>query len=141
MICFQKKTDARRGMTLLEATVALFIVSAVVLAILQLVSVTGNQRRSLEVRRMALQEVANEAERIAVMPWEQSSPDELNHWEPAEDLLAVSPRAKCSVTVSEEPGSPLARRIRLSIAQTSAASEPIELAALTVWKFAPGNAP
>jgi Tfp pilus assembly protein PilV len=131
----------RPGMTLLETTVALFIVSAVVLAILQLVSVTANQRRTLEERRIALQEVANQAERITLLPWERTAPEELNQWEPGDDLLAVSPKAKCAIAVNSETGSPLGRKIRLSIIETSAANESIELAALTVWKFAPPTSP
>jgi Tfp pilus assembly protein PilV len=141
MIRSKKTPDAHCGMTLLETTVALFIVSAVLLAILQLVSVTANQRRTLEERRIALQEVANQAERLAMLPWEQTAPDELKEWQPTDDLLAVSPKAKCSITVSPEAGRPLARKIRLSITETTAANEPIELAALTIWKFAPGTAP
>jgi len=128
-------------MTLLETTVALFIVSAVVLAILQLVSVTANQRRTLEKRRIALQEAANQAERIAQLPWDKTAAEEWNQWQPGGDLLAVSPTAKCAIAVSSEAGTPPARKIRLSITETSTANEPTELTSLTVWKFVPSTAP
>jgi hypothetical protein len=55
--------------------------------------------------------------------------------------LAVSPKAKCAIAVSPEAGTPPARKIRLSITETSAANEPIELASLTVWKFARSTTP
>jgi Tfp pilus assembly protein PilV len=141
MIWSNETPHARRGMTLLETTVALFIASAVVLAILQLVSITARQRRTLEEKRIALQEVANQAERIAQLPWEKTAPEELNQWQPGEDLLAVVPQAKCTVDVTAEAGPPLGRKIRLLITETSAANEPTELAALTVWKFAPSAVP
>jgi Tfp pilus assembly protein PilV len=128
-------------MTLLETTVALLIVSAVVLAILQLVNVTANQRRTLEERRIALQEVANQAERIAMLPWERTEPDELKEWQPGDDLLVVTPQAKCAIRVTPDAASPLARKIRLSITENTAANESVELAALTIWKFSPANAP
>ena len=141
MMSSKTTPDARRGMTLLETMVALFIVSAVLLAILQLVSVTANQRRTLEERRIALQEVANQAERIAMLPWERTAPDEMKEWQPTDGLLDVSPQAKCAITVTAESGPPLARKIRLTVTETSAANDSIELAAITIWKFVPANAP
>jgi type II secretory pathway pseudopilin PulG len=137
----EKKLGARPGMTLLETTVALLVVSAVIAAIVQLVSVTANQRRTLEERRLALQEVANQAERIALLSWEQTDPEKLTLWQPSADLLAAAPQAKCLITVSSEPGSPDGRHIRLSITENSAADAPIELAAVTLWKFPPAHSP
>jgi prepilin-type N-terminal cleavage/methylation domain-containing protein len=141
MMWVKNTPEARRGMTLLETTVALFIVSAVLLAILQLVSVTANQRRTLEERRIALQEVANQAERIALLPWERTAPDEMKEWQPGNDLLAVAPKAKCVIAVSPESGSPPGRKIRLSVTETTAVEQRVELATLTIWKFDPSAAP
>ncbi len=126
-------------MTLLEMTVALFVASAVMIAIVQLVGVTAKQRRTLEQRRVALQEVANQAERIAMLAWDQTAPDELKEWQPAHDLVAVAPKARCAIAVSPEAEPPLGRKIRLSITETNATDQPIELAALTIWKFAPST--
>src|SRR5437762_10762011 len=61
------RAAARRGMTLFELTVALFILTTAMMAIVQLMAATASQRRSADQRRIALQEVANQAERVALL--------------------------------------------------------------------------
>jgi hypothetical protein len=126
-------------MTVLELTVSLFLLTTAILAIVQLLSATAGQRRTLEKRRMAHQAVANQAERIARMPWEQTAPDKLTEWEAPAELLAVLPGAKCTAQVSEESGTPKARRIRLCVSWTDSVGQTVEPTAVTIWKFANGE--
>ena len=122
-------------MTVLELTVALFILTTAMVAIVQLVATTATQRRAIEQRRIALQEIANQAERIALLPWDDTAPEKLTNWQPSADLTAVLPRAACSVLVASEPGSPSSRRIRLQLTWPNAAGQPLE-SSLTIWKLA-----
>src|SRR5262245_11918968 len=126
---------SRRGMTVLELTISLFVLTTAMLAIVQLFSATAAQRRTLEKRRMALEAVANQAERIARLSWDETAPDRLTAWEAPAELLAVLPGAKCTADVSEETGAPKARRIRLQVSWTDSMGQPVEPAAVTIWKF------
>ncbi len=129
----------RRGTTLIEVTVALLVLSAAMLALVQMLSLATQQRRLTEARRIALEEVANQAERVAALPWEGVTADKLKSWEPSGPLLAAIPAASCRIAVSDEPGPPAARRIHLEIAWTGADGQPALPVGLTVWKFAEGR--
>lgn len=133
------KTQFRGGATLIEVTVALVVLAAAMLALAQMVTLVARQRRLTEARRMALQEVANQAERVAVMAWDEAAPDKLTAWEPSTDLLAGIPAAQCAIEVTDEPGPPTARRVRLEVRWTDAAGQPVTPAGLTLWKFAEGQ--
>jgi Tfp pilus assembly protein PilV len=130
-----------RGMTLVEIGVSLVVLGAALAALLQLVALAGQQRRSLAQRRLALQEVSNQAERIALLPWAETAPAHLTAWQPSADLTAVLPAAKCSIAASDEPGSPASRRILLEVAWTNVAGQPVEPVTLTVWRLAPEATP
>jgi Tfp pilus assembly protein PilE len=126
----------RRGMTLFELAVALFILTTAMLAIVQLMAATATQRRLVDQRRVALQEVANQAERVALLTWGEVAPETLTTWEPSADLAKSLPQAKCEAKVTAETNEPRARRIRLSVTWTSAAGQAVEPATVTMWRFA-----
>jgi Tfp pilus assembly protein PilV len=126
----------RRGMTLFELTMALFILTTAIAAILQLVAFSASQRRAADQRRIALAEVANQAERIALLSWDQTAPEALTTWQPSAELAAVLPQAKCQVESLDEAGPPVGRRLRLSVTWTNAAGQEVVPAAVTIWKFA-----
>jgi len=130
-----------RGMTLVEMLAALLVLGAAMAALLQLVALAAQQRRGMNERRLALLEVANRAERIALLPWDETNPEKLKGWPPSEDLLAALPTAQCSVTVTDEPGSPRGRRIRLEVLWMNSVRQPVEPVTLTVWRFAEEAAP
>ena len=131
----------RRGTTLLECIVALVILSLAMLGLVQLLAAASGQRRLTEARRTALQEVANQAERIAAMPWDATAPGKFAGWEPSGDLAAATPSAVCRAEVADEPGPPAARRIRLEIAWPDSAGRTQQPVALTVWKHQPEGPP
>lgn len=133
------KTRFHRGATLIEVTVALVVLAAALLALAQMVTLVARQRRLTEARRIALQEVANQAERVAVMAWDEAAPDKLTAWEPSPELIAAIPLSACSVRVTDEPGPPAARRVRLEVSWNDAAGQPVTPAGLTLWKFAEGR--
>ncbi len=131
----------RRGITLSELAVALVVLLAAMAAMVQLMAATAGQRRLVEQRRIALEEIANQAERVAMLPWEQTSPEALTTWEPSAELTAAIDRAVCTAEVTEETEAPRARRIRLVVTWPNAAGQPVEPASVTLWKFAPGGPP
>jgi hypothetical protein len=128
-------------MTLFELTMALFILTTAITAILQLVAFSANQRRAADERRIALAEVANQAERIALLPWDETAPKTLTNWQPSAELAAALPQAMCRIDVRDEPGPPISRRLRLKVTWTNSAGQEVEPAAVTIWKFAAEGQP
>ena len=113
------KSSCRRGMTLLEVGVALVILAAAMAALVELLSLSARQRRLDDQRSLALIELANHAEKLAALPWNELTPETLATWQPSAELTAVLPSAECRAKIDEEPGAPPARRIELRIAWTN----------------------
>jgi Tfp pilus assembly protein PilV len=125
----------RRGMTIAELLVALFVMTTAMVAMVQLLAAVGGQRRTIEQRRAALIEVANEAEQVALLDWDEISPEEFKTWQPSAELAAALPEATCTAEVTEEISLPAARRIRLSVNWPNASGQLREPIAVTLWKF------
>lgn len=132
---------SRRGMTLLEAGVALLVMSAAILAVLELVNVGNRERRARWQRQVALMEVANQAERIALLDWEETAPDRLTAWEPSEMLRRELSSPTCTLNVQAEEQQSTARRIRIAVSWKNSAGDTVRPATVTVWKFTDGDAP
>jgi Tfp pilus assembly protein PilV len=125
----------RRGMTIAELMVALFIMTTAMVAIVQLLAAAGSQRRTVEQRRIALAEVANAAERVAILSWDEVAPEKLTTWQPSAELTAALPQATCTAEVTEQAGLPAARRIRLSVNWPNASGQMREPIAVSLWRF------
>lgn len=131
----------RRGVTLLELIVALFVLTTAMTAIVQLLAVSARQRRLLEERRVALAEIANQAERIALLPWNELKANDSPAWDLSLESRKALPRATTAMEIVAEEVPVESRRIRLLVRSVDASGQPIELADLTIWKFATGGAP
>jgi Tfp pilus assembly protein PilV len=132
----------RRGMTLLEAGVAILVMSAAMVAVVELVGALNKERRIRHQRQVAVLELANQAERVTLLNWEDIAPDRFTKWEPSPMLLDAIPNAVCQAQVQEDSDQqPTARRIELSIGWKNAAGEAVKPATLTVWKYPDGDGP
>jgi Tfp pilus assembly protein PilV len=131
----------RRGSTVTEALVALMIVTAAVGGLGHLMSASAQQRRAGEARRLALQELANQAERVAALSWDETAPETFKTWTPSPTLAAGALAPQCHVEVADEAGPPVSRRVVLSVAWNAAGGQAVEPVTLTVWKFQEGEAP
>jgi len=135
------KRGSRLGLTVFELVVALFVLTTAMVAIVQLLGVAASQRRTIEQRRTALAEVANQAESIALLPWDEVALDKLTSWELSDDSQKALPSGTATIEVEKETEPVLARRVRLIMRSPNSAGQVVELADLTVWKFAPGGEP
>jgi Tfp pilus assembly protein PilV len=134
----KSRFQSRRGTTLLECTVALLVLSMAMLGLAQLLAAANSQRRLTTARSMALQELANQAERVAALPWDDTAAEKLTTWQPSTELTTAIPTATCRAAVADEAadGIPV-RRIRLEIAWPDAAGREQQPATLTVWRHRP----
>jgi Tfp pilus assembly protein PilV len=135
LILLKTRRGSRRGMTLLEAGVALLVMTAAILAVVELVSATTKERRHRRQRQAALFELANEAERIALLSWDETESERLTTWMPSTMLQATISKPTCQIHVTEESKKPPARRLDLSVGWQNAAGEEVRPARLTVWKY------
>ncbi|HEY2415485.1 MAG TPA: hypothetical protein VGI40_24800 [Pirellulaceae bacterium] len=118
---------------------ALLVLITAMTTIVQLLGVAASQRRTIEQRRSALSEVTNQAERIALLPWEAVSAGDLKSWEFSDESKRVLPHGMATMEVEDEDEPVRGRRIRLIVRSPNAAGQVVDLADLTVWKFAPGG--
>jgi Tfp pilus assembly protein PilV len=132
---------ARSGTTLMEVSVALVVLSLAMAALVQLAVLSARQRRVSETRRLAIQEVANQAEHVAALAWEATEPDKLTAWTPSAELSGSAPTAECVIRVTEDAGPPAGRRVHLEVTWADAAGHPVQPVGLTLWKFAPEGPP
>jgi hypothetical protein len=128
---------ARRGLTVIEVTMALLVLSFAVGGLLQILSLAASQRRATEIRRLAVEEVANQAEAIALVPWEELTAEKLAARRPAAGLIAAAPSATLNISTSDEAVPPAAKRIHISAAWTTPAGEPAQSVQLTLWRHQP----
>jgi prepilin-type N-terminal cleavage/methylation domain-containing protein len=134
---FDRRARRPRGMTLTECVIALGVLSLAMVAVLQLVGASSAQRRLAEQRRVALQEVANQAERLAVASWDELAADSLTTWTPSDELAAALPDATCRVEILDLDGPLATRQVRLFVAWQNAAGQDVKPVELTIWRFQP----
>lgn len=126
-------------MTLLEVGVALIVAAASTAAVVQLVNVALEHSRTNRQRQLVYLELANQAERLALLPWNEGPLEQVASWTPSELLQAEIPSAQCSIAVSDPAGSPPARRIDLAISWRLASGQPASPARLSLWKHSPST--
>jgi hypothetical protein len=126
-----------RGISVLEVSMALLILCFAVGGLLQILTIAASQRRTTEVRRLALAEIANQAEQIALIPWGELTEGRLQSLQPSEQLLGAASNARLTVTQIAEAGPPVAKRIHLEVQWTSPAGDPVQPVLLTVWRHQP----
>jgi prepilin-type N-terminal cleavage/methylation domain-containing protein len=130
---------SRRGMTVLEMSIALLILTVALGGVLQLVSTAAKQRRTGEERRLALQELANQAERVAILPWDELTEAKLATLKPSAECEAANPTATIAATLAEDDGPPAAKRIRIEVAWTNAVGQQVDPLGVTLWRYAPAE--
>ena len=133
------RLPARRGLSVLEVTMALLILTFAIGGLLQILTVSAAQRRTSEKRRLALQEVANQAERVALLSWDETTDERLDRLAPSAELLVAVSSAALAVKQTEEAGPPAAKRIRLEVSWTTADGQGVEPVGVTVWKHQPAE--
>lgn len=131
----------RRGISVLEVTLALMILTVSITGLVQLLATAAGQRRTSETRRLAAQEVANQAERIALLTWDELTTDRLAALRPSELLTAAVPSASLRTAVETEAGPPESKRVRIEIQWTDPSGQTVEPIGLTIWQFHRESAP
>ena len=125
----------RKGVTILEATVAAALLGTLMMVCLHLLSATSAQRRALDQRQAAVIELSNEMERLTALPWA-----EMTRLKPADERIspwarAILPEAKLKVELATPAGDPAARRITTSLRWQDRNGEFLSPVTLTAWRY------
>ena len=131
----------QRGGVLLEFVLALGMVMAAVLLLGQWLTSAGHQRRLAEQRRIAHQELANRMERVALLPWERLTADEIEKSPLGRHVSNVLRGAALDVEVTEEAEPVAARRIELRLTWQNAAGSELAPVSLMAWRYDQEAAP
>ena len=125
----------RKGVTILEVTVAAVLLGTLMMVCLHLLSAASAQRRALDQRQAAIIELSNEMERLSALPW-----TELTRLKPADERIspwaqAILPEAKLTVELAAPAGDPAARRITASLRWQDPNGRFLPPVTLTAWKY------
>jgi prepilin-type N-terminal cleavage/methylation domain-containing protein len=130
-----KRMKNRRGLSLIELTVALIILGVALVAVAQTVTMAARLRREIHRRRVATQEAANALERLVALPWRQLDEPALDDLELSPTGEEVLPDGKLSAEVENVAGPPVGRRIRVAVTWKNAAGETDGAVRLVGWSF------
>jgi len=131
--------EARRGVTLIELTIAVAIFAVLLTTTMKMIMAASNQVRANERRHIALQAAQAISEQIENIPWEQISTDAASQFPLPEAAVSHLPGAKLNVAVNDEKD-PLAKRIAVEITWNGRSAERAGPVRLTSWAF-PDSAP
>lgn len=124
-----------RAFSIIEMGAALVVVSAAMIALVEFVSLATRQRRISRQRVAAVTEVANQAERLALVRWADAEPEKLKTWQPSAALAAEIAKPACRIEVRDDNTLPACRQIELSVSWPNSVGQTVEPVTLTVWKF------
>lgn len=143
----------RRGVTIVELSVAILLAGVVLAGVGQLLAVTAAQQREGHRRLTAMHEAANHMERLAALPWSDLTPERAAEFRLSDEAVSALPGAILTVRVREaetagseqEADDPLAalaaRRLEVAVTWRNAAGRQVDPVRLTAWRFSPEGAP
>jgi type II secretory pathway pseudopilin PulG len=124
----------RRGVSLIELTVAALLLGTVFAALGPVLHGIRQQREQARQRQVAVLELANQAERLALRSWEELTPERLQQIELSETARQTLRQASLRVALAEE-AEPLARRITLELSWSDPAGRAVAPLRVVVWRY------
>jgi Tfp pilus assembly protein PilE len=126
---------SRRGIGILELLVAGILLGTLMTLCLEFFGAVAGQRRALQQRQAATQEVANVMERIAARPWESLTTERLKEVPFSEEAKAQLPEAQMEIDVATPADDPTAKRVTVSVQWQNAAGELVRPVRLVAWRY------
>jgi len=125
----------RRGMSLLEITLAAGLLGILMTVSVQMLRVMGDRQRAAERRATALHTVQALTEQLSNLPWDQLTASGANELSIPETVSRYLPGAKLSATVREESEPVVAKRLTLELQWNGPRGQAATPVRLTVWSF------
>jgi len=125
----------RRGLSLLELTVAMIILGGLMSLCVKWVVATGGQQREAQWRAAALREAANAMERLAAQSWEELSAERAATVGLSEEARQSLPGGALVVHVTQAAGEPESKEIAVTVRWRPRPETPEAHVRLVAWKF------
>ncbi|HEY3395520.1 MAG TPA: type II secretion system protein [Lacipirellulaceae bacterium] len=127
--------ERRRGMSLLEITLAAGLLGVLMTVSVQMLRVMGDRQRADERRAAVLQTVQALAEQLENMPWKKLTAGAADEIAIPETMVRHLPGAKLSVSISEETEPVVAKRVTVELRWKGPRGQPAAPVRLTTWAF------
>lgn len=131
----------RRGLTILEVTVAGVLLAAAATLVARVLATTAGVRREAQRREWALQEASNLLERITAKPWDSVTLETAAAEGLSEETGRTLPDGTVEVNVIEVPQPLPGKRITVVVRWKKGAGEAASSVRLSTWMYRRGSAP
>ena len=131
--------STRQGVSLVELAAAGVLLAAILAICAQFFRAAATQRRGLEARRIAMQEVANVMERLCGRPWAEVTPEGAGPIELSEEAKETLPGGKVEIDVDQLGDDPSAKRVTVLLQWQPQPHQPARTVRLVAWKYRAGN--
>lgn len=125
----------RRGMSLMEVTVAGVLLGVLLAVCLQMLAAMAGHRRALEERQTAIVEASNVIERLSAAPWDALVQEEVAAIDLSDWAKGALPEGRLDVEVTPSGDSPEARRIVVAVHWRDASGNAARPVRLVAWRY------
>jgi prepilin-type N-terminal cleavage/methylation domain-containing protein len=125
----------RRGMSLVELTVAVLVLAVMVSVCMRFLRALADQRRGLQNRRVAVEEVANVMERLGARPWEDLTPEAIGQVPLSAEAQRAIPGGKLEVDVLRPAGDEGAKRVTVVLRWPTGPEQADRSVRLVAWRY------
>jgi len=132
------RLNSRRAFTMIEVAATSLMVGIAMVLMLQLLTVVASERRSLDRRQCATQEVANQMEYLTRLRWDELSPDQSQAPPLSARAKAMLPGAEFTLKVSSTT-EPKGKRLSLSLRWRNRHGEWDSPVRLSSWVYPRGG--
>jgi hypothetical protein len=132
----------RRGVSLIEITAALVVVSLSAVLLTQLLVAAALQQRRAEQRAIAHQSAANLLEELLARPWEELMPNGATNLPLDAQAAELLPKALCTATIvahASDGSGPVGKSVLVSVSWQDTEAGLGESVRLAGWRFLPGE--
>jgi Tfp pilus assembly protein PilV len=91
----------RRAFTMVEVTLSVFLLAVAMTTTVQILGWVATQRRAIERRQWAIQEVANLMEHLTAEPWDRVTPDSARALTLSDEIRRKLPEPELKLDVDE----------------------------------------
>lgn len=128
-----RRQAARSGWLLIEPLVASVVLAAVLTAAASTLLWIKQQRQIAAQQQIGLAEVANQMERLTLLPFDELTPERAADAAVTEETARMLRDARLDVSIVEDSAAPPSKRISLRLTWTGPSGRPAAPCRLTAW--------
>ena len=130
---------ARRGVAILEAMVAGMLLAVLITLTLRMFAAAAVERRVVEKRTIALEQVAGAIERTSALAWDEITLERLAKIRLAPSIEQILPGAALAWTLEPADSNPSAKHLRAELSWQNPTGAPAAPVRLNYWVYQPAS--